>query len=115
MQKRNRKEPPNNAPASKKYKRGFPENVSATRKRKLDFKSNKAASPTKKATPAKGQSGPHAEAFPVQESLFQNFLYKQKTRRDGNCLFRAILKAVGESETHHMALRHHCGNYVSSN
>jgi hypothetical protein len=64
---------------------------------------------------AKGQSGPHAEAFLVQESLFQNFLYMQKTRGDGNCLFRAILKAVGDSETHHMALRHHCANYVSSN
>jgi hypothetical protein len=114
-QKRNREDPLNNAPASKKYKTGFPENVSATRKRKLDFKPNEAASPTKKAASAKGQSGPYAEAFPVQESLFQNFLYKQNTRGDGNCLFRAILKAVGDPETHHMALRHYCANYVSSN
>jgi hypothetical protein len=114
-QKRNREDPPNNAPTSKRYKRAFPENVSATRKRKLDFKANEAATPTKKAASAKGQSGPHAEAFPVQESLFQNFLYKPKTRGDGDCLFRAILKAVGDPKTHHMALRHHCANYVSSN
>jgi hypothetical protein len=77
-QKRNREDSPNNAPANKKNKRGFSENVSATRKRKIDLKPNEAAPITKKAASAEGQSGPHAEAFPVQESIFQNFLYKQK-------------------------------------
>jgi hypothetical protein len=114
-QKRNWEDSPNNAPANKKCKRGFSENVSATRKCKIDPKPNEAAPPTKKAASAKGQSGPHAEAFSVQESIFQNFLYKQNTRGDGNCLFRAILKAVGEPETHHMALRYHRAKYVSSN
>jgi hypothetical protein len=47
-QKRNREEPPNNAPASKKYKRGFPKNVSATRKRKLDFNQMKRPHQLKK-------------------------------------------------------------------
>jgi hypothetical protein len=52
--------------------------VSATRKRKLDFKPNEAATPTKKAASAKGQSGPHAEAFLVQESLLETFFTSKK-------------------------------------
>jgi hypothetical protein len=55
------------------------------------------------------------QEFSTNDPLFQDTFHISTVRGDGNCLFRAILRALGRSDTDHHSLRLKCVEHITSN